>query len=410
MRNLTYDVVVIGAGLSGMLAAAGARRQGARVALLAEGQGMMELFSGCVDLLAALPDGTPVPAPWEMLDRLPESHPYGLLGLDAVREGLAAFQSVCTEMGQGYRAAPNLRNQWLVTAVGSLRPTFYVAPTMASPLPGEQVLVVGFRGISEFNPEVVAEGLKYALPGTTAVPARVDLPDELTQPIQVARAMDSAPYRAEVIRRVKEAVPAGLQPTLVLVPGVLGIERSAAARSELSAALGATVSEVALLSPSLPGLRLANVWRRYLQQQGVDFRLGVKVTGARVEHGRVQSVQGVSAGGAVEFHARAFVLAAGGLLGCGIVSDGRRLQEPVFGLTVEEPAGAWASPELLPAGGHAFVRAGIRTGADLRPEGFANLYLCGRMLAGYDPYHEGCGGGVAVATGWYAGRQAGGVA
>lgn len=412
-RKLSYDVVVIGGGLSGVLAAAGARRQGARVALLAEGQGMMELFSGCVDLLAAMPDGTPVTAPWEVLGNMPAGHPYALLGPDRVRDGLAAFQSVCTGMGQGYRAAPNLRNQWLVTAVGSLRPTFYVAPTMASPLPGEKILVVGFRGITEFNPVVVAEGLRAALPGTEAVGVWVDLPDSLTLPIQVARAVDGADYRAELIRRVKAAVPAGMQPGLVLVPGVLGIERPTIARSELSAALGCTVSEVALLSPSLPGLRLANVWRRYLQQQGVDLRLGVKVTRATVPSGgRVEAVTGVGAGGSVEYQAGAFVLAAGGLLGCGLVSEGRQLVEPVFGLPVEVPAEgeAWASPELLPAGGHAFVRAGVRTGADLRPEGFENLYVCGRMLAGYDPYAEGCGGGVAVATGWYAGRRAGGVA
>jgi glycerol-3-phosphate dehydrogenase subunit B len=58
--------------------------------------------------------------------------------------------------------------------------------------------------------------------------------------------------------------------------------------------------------------------------------------------------------------------------------------------------------------GHAFVKAGIRTDETLRPRGWQNLYVCGKLLAGYDPYAEGSGGGVAVATGWRAGMLAGG--
>jgi len=134
----------------------------------------------------------------------------------------------------------------------------------------------------------------------------------------------------------------------------------------------------------------------------VTLCLGTRVTGARLSGGRVAAVTA----GATEFRAGSFVLATGGLLGQGLVVSHRTVEEPVFGLPVES-LGCWADESLLPRGGHPFVRAGIRTDEALRPAGLANLHVCGRMLAGYDPYVEASGGGVAIASGWRAGLLAG---
>lgn len=34
-----------------------------------------------------------------------------------------------------------------------------------------------------------------------------------------------------------------------------------------------------------------------------------------------------------------------------------------------------------------------------------NLFCTGAVLSGYDPVNQGCGGGVAVATGYVTGRR-----
>lgn len=417
MRKWSHrcDVAVIGAGLSGMMAAAAARARGASVALLADGHGALELSSGCIDLLGATPAGDPVVRPWRALAELETDHPYRLLGSDRVRAGLAAFQEISAQMGLPYSSAGAEENQWMATALGRLRPTYLRPPSARGLRPGGLLWVVGIRSMPEFHPGVVAEGLRHSLPETEILPVWVDLPpvngQSLIHPLQVARHLDDQEGRAALVQGLLAHRPSPAAPRLILFPAVLGIDRTAEVQRALAEALGAQVAEVPLLTPSVPGLRLAAGLRRYLERVGVDLRMGLQVTSAQLSGDRVESLQAGSAGGTVEIRPCAVVLATGGLLGRGFETEGRTVREVVFGLPVESPLpGAWASEELLPAAGHGFVRSGIRTGSDLRPEGYSNLYVCGRALAGYDPYAEGSGGGVALATGWYAGERAGGAA
>jgi glycerol-3-phosphate dehydrogenase subunit B len=406
-RNHTYDVIVLGAGLSGLMAALGARRAGADVAIVAEGGGALELSSGNIDRLAG---------PW---DALPDGHPYQLIGEDAVRQGLDEFLAVTHAMDLLYKEDVDQQNQWTVTAVGGLRPTYLPAPGAAVMRPGESVQVVGFRGLREFHPGVVAEGLHRAMPDIQVTWTWADLPDGLAglHALQIARCLEEPACRQRLASHLR-SLSMGAR---LLLPGVLGLDNAAAVRNDLSVALGVPVAEVPLLSPSLPGLRLGSALARHVQRAGADLHLGARAIGAKSEQGQVISVTCQTAGGLVEYRAGAFVLATGGLLGRGLdvaapspdrestpaASDGP-IHEVIFGLPVDVPAGPLADGDLLAPGGHAFVRAGIRTDAHLRPQGWTNLHICGKMLAGYDPYAEGCGGGVAIATGWRAGLLAGG--
>jgi len=412
-RSQRFDVVVIGGGLSGLVAAAAARLQGAEVALLAEGRGMLELSSGSIDLLAATPAEASVQHPWDSLAELPAAHPYGLLGVDAVRTALDAFQTTTAQMGHTYRAEPDGTNQALVTAIGHLRPTYLAAPGAAVVRAGQTIWLAGIKGMREFHPGVAAAGLQAALPGSQVIWNLVDLPQASAHlhPVQLARLLEEPAYRDALAHSLAAARPQGRTPDVLLLPAVLGLDAAAAVRTSISTAVGMAVGEVSLLSPSIPGLRLATLWTRHIQRLGVTMCLGAKVTGARCEANRVVAVTGQTAAGPTEYRAGAFVLAAGGLLGQGLVPHGRTVVEPIFGLPVDftgEPGAAEGA--LLAPGGHKFVRTGIPTDAGLRPDGWRNIHICGRMLSGYDPYAEGCGGGVAVASGWRAGSLAGGAA
>ncbi|HYF94821.1 MAG TPA: anaerobic glycerol-3-phosphate dehydrogenase subunit GlpB [Symbiobacteriaceae bacterium] len=407
MKTQSYDVIVIGAGLAGLMAALAAREQGAEVAVLAEGGGAFELSSGCIDLFGA------TESPWTAMTGL-RKHPYTLLGAAAVREAVSAFVAASGRMGLPYSEPADGRNQVTVTAVGNLRTTYLPAPGAAvirpdpAADPGRRpVAVIGLQGMKEFHPGVVAEGLKRALPGTPVtarwVPLPAGTPDDL-QPVQLARLLEEPVFRAKLLQALP-SVPAG---TTVLMPAVLGLDGAEAVRADVSAALGAPVGEVPLLSPSLPGLRLATRLYRYVQRRGVELCMGVQAAGAAAEGGRITTVTGQTVGGPVTYRAGAVIVATGGLLGRGLEVRDRTLCETVFDLPVEQPGGPWADADLLSVRGHAFVRAGVRTDDWLRPEGRANLYICGKLLAGYDPYAEGCGGGVAIASGWRAGGLAGG--
>lgn len=397
IRTFTYDVIVVGAGLSGLMAASAAAEKGASVAVLAEGAGMLELSSGSVDLLAGCEN------PWAAMAALPAEHPYALVGPEAVRRGLGSFLAL---LDGTYTERPDQRNQHTATAVGALRTTYLTAPGAPVIEAGKPVWVVGLTGLKEFNPAVVAAGLGGA------AHSRVDagLPGGL-HPIQVARLLDEPAHRRNLAQALAAARPAGVEGGIALLPGVLGLNRSKELLAELRAALRMEVGEVPLPAPSLPGLRLAATLGRLLQRRGVELISGVLVTGANHSAGRVTGLVARTPAGPAEFRAGAVVLAAGGLLGRGLVEGAdRSLTEPIFGLPVVAPGQPWAQPDLLAPGGHAFVRAGIATDGHLRPAGWENLFLCGRMLAGYDPYAEGCGGGVAIATGTLAGSLAGGAA
>ena len=476
------QVLVIGGGLAGMTAALAARRTGARVTLVAEGAGVLELASGCIDRLA-------VPS-----DVLPPEHPYRLLGMEAVDRELAVFQEELSRVG--WPLSPGVG---VITALGARRPTYLVAPGMAAPPPDASVRVVGFRGLRDFDPSVVAAGLGNAswcwvdLPGS---------PEEI-HPVALARLLEDENYRAEVITAVRTALSqsrkaaapltgsvslesgesefpangagalegsgsqfpasgarapqkggsefptsgvraserggseptasgasapergapespateagaprgADLQPEWVLFPAVLGLAGASRVQQAIAEAIGMPVAEVLLPPPSVPGLRLAEFLRRAVQLAGVDLALNSRAVRAQVKDGRVVAVVCEGPGGRVRYEAEAYVLATGGLLGNGLMADGLQVTEPLFGLPVTTPQpgepSAWADASFLPEGGHPFVRVGVAVNDELRPEGFANLFVCGRTLAGYDPYAEGSGGGVAVATGGVAGRRAG---
>lgn len=394
-RTRRPDVLVIGGGLAGATAALAARRTGARVTLVAEGSGVLELSSGCIDRLA-------VP----FADLAPE-HPYRLMGEQAVDWELTTFQLEIEQVGWPMTPSPKGGNRQVVTALGARRPTFLTPHGMAAPEDGQPVWVVGFRALRDFHPGVVAAGL-----GGSAAWSWVDLPgspDEI-HPVALARQLEVPAYLNDCIERIAAARPDGFS-GCVFFPAVLGLTGAVRVQQAISAALRLPIGEVLLPPPSVPGLRLSEFLRRAVQQAGIDLAMGARVAGARVEGDRVLSVTAQGPGGETTYEAAAYVLATGGLLGNGLVSEGLEVREPIFGLPVAAPESGepadWAAAEFLPSGGHPFVRIGVTVDETLRPPGLANLFVCGRTLAGYDPYSEGCGGGVAVATGGLAGRRAG---
>jgi len=59
---------------------------------------------------------------------------------------------------------------------------------------------------------------------------------------------------------------------------------------------------------------------------------------------------------------------------------------------------------------HPFLRYGAETNERLNPvnadgKTVENLFCTGAILPHYNPIREGCGGGVAISTGYYAARQ-----
>lgn len=411
-----FDLVVIGAGLSGLVAAAGAAEAGKKVLLVAKGAGAVELSSGCIDLWGYCLDRPErvCRRPLEEIAALVAAdpgHPYAK-ARDVLEESLAFFRRVTAAAGCPY--LENRGENWLLpTALGTVRPTYLAPASMAAAsLEGAKgILVAGFRELKDFCPEMLVANLPGSLalsPGCRLSAVVIAAGGGELAPNALARYLERPEVLAGVIGRIKPHLSPGW---VVLFPPVLGERRNAAVVRNLAEGLGCPVYEVAGIPPSLPGRRLRNALLDYFQKLQGKVIIGPAVTRAKVSGGRCLEVTASGAAGTLRIRGRAFVLATGSFLGGGLRAEpGGRITEPVFDLPVTAAGGDWAEEDFFSPGGHPFSRFGITVNERLQPLDdrgqvvIENLLVVGANLAGGNHPVEKCGGGVAVATGYKAGR------
>jgi glycerol-3-phosphate dehydrogenase subunit B len=400
------EVVVVGAGPAGLTSAARLAEAGRQVLVLARGNGFTHWGPGAVDVLGRV-GGQPVDRPLAAIDRLPEGHPYHLVGQEAVRDGLDWFSRFAATAGLPQAGDPD-RNRRQVTAFGTLRPTCLLPEPAAGALQG-RVAVVSFGGFRDFSPALCAAGLRRA--GFDAVPASAPLPawdhDRYFTGVELARAIDDAGFRRRLAPGLARAA-AGAE--VVVVPAVLGLNRGHEPWSDLQDLVGTPLVEAATPPPSIPGLRLFAAYQARLEALGVRWQFGFPAVGVERDGDRVTAVRSEGASRLLTTHCQELVLATGGVAGNGIEAgrDGT-LTERVAGLPVEGFDGrlAYLGDRFL--GDQPLAAAGVRVDAGLRPVDAsgeplaANLRCVGGLLAGHDPTAEGSREGVALAT---AGRVA----
>jgi glycerol-3-phosphate dehydrogenase subunit B len=395
------DVIVVGAGPAGLTAAVALAEAGRSVRLLARGNGFTHWAPGAIDILASA-GGEPVERPLDGIARLPERHPYRLLGEDALRRALDAFQRFAGGAGLAYEGSLDSGRRQ-VTAMGTLRPTGLVPETAARALTG-RVVTVGFDGFRDFSAALCARGLAEA--GHDAGARTVELPpwdhERHFTSVDLARAIDDAGFRAALAERVGAATRGA---DVAVVPAVLGLTSGHAAWADLEGLVGVPLIEAALVPPSIPGLRLWAAWNARLRQLGVRVQLGFPATGIRTEGGRVTAVVTEGAARPIVNRCAEVVLATGGVAGKGIVAgrDGS-LVEAVAGLPVAgfgHRMGFFTDRFLddQPLG-----LAGVAVDDQLRPLDEAGnvamegVRCIGGLLADHDPTAEGSREGVALTT------------
>jgi glycerol-3-phosphate dehydrogenase len=415
------DVLVVGAGLAGLVAARQTARRGLRTRLISKGLSSLFWSTGCIDVLGYYPreGGTPVESPGEAVQRLirefPE-HPYALSGMKALEEALDDLQELCAKAG--YPLIGSLEKNWMLpSAAGAVRPTCLAPETMtAGDLRSHSpILLVGFERFPDFYPRLAADNLKHL--DIQIETAMVDPPVLRKRRFITARilaaAFDQEDFREEFAGAIRPHL-VGRSRQRIGLPSFVGLARSREAWQDLQARLGCPVFEIPTLPPSIPGLRLHNLLSAAFLAEGGRLFDGMEAIRAEAND-KVEAVYTEAAARQNTHKAKTFILATGGILGGGFESshDGR-LRETVFNLPIQISPDRqdWFENDFLAPGGHPIYRSGILVNREFIPTDsqdhphYENLYAAGACLAKYDPVQERSLEGTALATGWCAGNEA----
>jgi glycerol-3-phosphate dehydrogenase subunit B len=422
---MNFDVAVIGAGLSGLVAAAAAAEQKKRVLVVGRGMGIITIFTGTIDVLGYWPieSDTPLVSALEGIARLVKKepdHPYAKVGIDGVRESIRFFTETARRGGVEY-VGDGTENILIPTAVGTVKPTAVVSSSMAEGdlRVNKDVLIFGFEGLKDFYPAYMAHNISTLAVGGLEIPRfRWRLLTVGTGARRSGLNCLTLAGRLEdhrVLKRITDEVyPHVRKGERVAFPAVLGVRTSREIHKAMEQTLGVPVFETPTLPPSVPGYRLYKALERALRELGVHMLIGYEVLSPMTFGRRIGEITVAMGKREKRVSANAFVLATGGLVGKGITSSYAGFSEPIFDLPVRGPKkrSDWFRTSLFDAAGHPVNRTGVEVDDSLRPLGrkgapvFENLFVCGTQLYGFDALREKSGGGVAVSSGYKAGIEA----
>ena len=431
--KIEVDVLVIGRGVAGVYAAYLLAKAGKKVAIAAKGCGATPLYSGCLDVLAYVPEiqgafQSPL-AGMDVLAEVNERHPYVVAGGgsgEGAREIVEkAFAGLPEELEKLHVGSLD-RNSLVLTSFGTLRPTAFVQwPMGPAVLDGsaKKILLVGIEGYLDFNPVFSAsmasrEAEKRGLGRLEFVPRRVAIGGAvgipmLTPNIVASALEDEGEFKKFESELAELAKREGAE--VLLLPPIFSTTKLVERIRELESACGCRVGEVPSPPTSAAGMRILRALRSVCERAGIRI---YHVAGLEpVVRGReVEKAVGIRRGafleeaGGIEFEFEHCILATGDLVGGGVVREGAggELREAVFGLPLYSPEKPIAGLDPFDPRGQPFSKVGVLVDEDLRPVDrgggvvYEDLYAAGAVLGCYDYVAEKSGMGVAITTAYKA--------
>jgi len=430
MMKEHYDVLVIGGGIAGCIAAKAAQDAGRKVAMIFPNGGASELSSGVVDIAGVIPgecakicenylDGV------ELLGENFPAHPYRY-SADVLAQGLSTLSDLAAKGGYSLCSFEN-SNVWIPNIMG----TFSIAALVPEVLVGavataekEQVLVVGFKGNVSFNAESCANSYrKYQKKlGFHADYVSTELELEgmgdrrKLSDGELADYLDTDAGIKELSRKLTSFCSNNrCKFDKILFPPVLGYVHTSEILKQLREIAGCKVAEVLTSCNSIAGYRMTRAIYSGLKDSGVKLICPGKAESIRANESEVtvSATLGITdqyhPGTKVEYTAAAVVLATGGFLGGGISARHTSVWINLLEQELGNVKAGQINRNAVCSTGQGMLRMGAAVNDNLSAkteDTYGRVFVCGALLMGFNSASERSGTGVAVATGCKAGTNA----
>jgi len=413
-RHFTAELTIIGTGLAGFAAAIFALKRNIKTAQIGN-TGAVAYTTGYLDLLGSLaPDyPTAIEDPWQGIEQLKNSHPSHPLCRVAKNDIFMAFEQFTSFLGECGIAytPPGEKNISVLTPVGTLKPTFCVPATMQVGATAfsqkKSCVIIDFKGLKGFSGRQVVANLHDKWPQIST--RRVEFPDMIIgeiYPEVMARSLEVPAIREKL---AKILVVAAGDSKVIGLPAILGMHTPDLVREEMELLTGLQIFEIPTMPPSVPGIRLREMFEQLFPQRGVTLIPQQKVDKVEFfEDGAQLSLS--DSFGPITIDSKSVILASGRFLSGGLKAGIDGIKEVLLDLPVTQPNSRsdWYRQEYTDHRGHAVNSAGIEVNSSFNPLDnngkpySKNLFAAGVILAHQDWIRGRCGAGVAIATAYKA--------
>ena len=414
VRRFTTDLAVIGSGLAGCSASIFALNRGISTAQTGN-TGAIAYTTGYFDLFGAQPGEKSrlLADPWQGLAELrtiQPTHPLARITDQEISAAFAQVTSFITEAGISY-GTPNGGNLTAITPAGTSKPTFSVPATMQAGIVAYRqkspCLILDFQGLRGFSSRQVVANLSRAWPSLRA--ARLAFPGvgggEI-YPEVMARSLEVPATQEELAARIREVLG---DAETVGMPAIMGIHNPDKVMARLTELIGKPLFEIPTMPPSVPGIRLREMFEQVFPQKGISLIPQQKVQSVDLS-GPLIELRLKDSFGPITIMAKTAILASGRFLSGGLEADISAISETLLDLPVTQPNSrdSWYRDGYMDPHGHEIHRCGIEVDEQFRPldaQGRVvdrRLFAAGIILAHQDWIRERCGAGVAIASAFRA--------
>ena len=414
------DILVVGAGMAGFMAAVTAAKSGLSVSVLSEGAGVISIGSGAVDFLGYVNGKKITDNPFNHLNELDKNHPYNIIGAENIKNAFASLIEISTSNGYEIKMNDEGLNQTAISIAGTTKPTYICSESNNASriLKAKKILFAGVEYLKDAQPALAVKQAKQYKVFADAELESTILKSPFGKTHRVLNSLDLARYvdkeegfnwlKSELVR-----VSGGFD--AVIIPPICGTVNYTKSFKELQN-LGFILVEAVSIPPGVGGYRLRNALISEAKKLDIKFIENCNVQRAVIENGKCKSLVALhnNIAGALEteYSADKFIIATGGVIGGGIASTPDKVYEKIFNIEIKSPASVEERSDKNVFGSHIFTKFGVNVNNKLQAIDssgsplYDNVFFAGNTLSDYDFPTEKSGYGVACSTGYTAALSA----